>query len=102
MLRLLRAAAFAATAFVLATAPAFAQNYPNRPIRIIVPYGAGSAPDVIARTAAEELSPRLGQPVVTTAWAGGKIGTGSGAARRLRCCRLEGHRGQQHLYPLGR
>src|SRR6185369_15513976 len=38
--------------------------WPNRPIRIVVPYAAGSSPDVIARIVSEKLSPRLGQPVV--------------------------------------
>ncbi|MFZ9336653.1 MAG: Bug family tripartite tricarboxylate transporter substrate binding protein [Burkholderiaceae bacterium] len=55
-----------------------AQAWPSKPIRIVVPYGPGSSPDVIARIVAERLSPRLGQPVVieTRAGAGGNTGTG--------------------------
>ena len=43
---------------------ASAQTYPNRPIRCIVPYIAGSSPDVVARIVGPRLSERLGQPVV--------------------------------------
>src|SRR5262245_9440481 len=45
-------------------APAPAQNYPERPIRMIVSIAAGSLTDVIMRAAANEISPRLGQPIV--------------------------------------
>jgi tripartite-type tricarboxylate transporter receptor subunit TctC len=45
-------------------APANAQTYPNRPIRMIVSIAAGSVTDVIMRAAAAELSPRLGQQIV--------------------------------------
>jgi tripartite-type tricarboxylate transporter receptor subunit TctC len=41
-----------------------AQSYPNRPIRCIVPYVAGSSPDVVARIVIPRLSERLAQPVV--------------------------------------
>src|SRR5262245_38266287 len=41
-----------------------AQSYPNHPIRCIVPYIAGSSPDVVARIVGPRLSERLGQAVV--------------------------------------
>jgi tripartite-type tricarboxylate transporter receptor subunit TctC len=44
--------------------PAGAQSYPDKPIRMIVSIAAGSLTDVIMRAAANELSPRLGQPIV--------------------------------------
>ena len=57
----------AAAAFI-ATAPlagsAFAQSYPARPVRIIVPYGAGGIADVMMRMVAEKMSAKLGQPFV--------------------------------------
>lgn len=54
------AAILVASAF----SPALAQSYPDRPIRIVVPFTAGSPNDVVARVVAQPLSARLGQPVV--------------------------------------
>lgn len=46
-------------------ATAFAQqDYPSRPIRVVVPYSAGGNTDIVARDVMKELSARLGQPVV--------------------------------------
>ncbi|MGZ5268195.1 MAG: tripartite tricarboxylate transporter substrate binding protein, partial [Caldimonas sp.] len=44
--------------------------WPNRPIRIVIPYAAGSSPDVFARIVAEKIAPRLGQPVLVDNRAG--------------------------------
>jgi tripartite-type tricarboxylate transporter receptor subunit TctC len=64
-LRFAHRAAIAAATLVLAGAlPANAQTYPQKPIRMIVSIAAGSLTDVIMRAAANELSPRLGQPIV--------------------------------------
>ena len=46
------------------TSTAWAQPYPNRSIRFIVPYSAGGLPDTVARVFAQKLGERLGQPVV--------------------------------------
>ena len=70
----------AASLLTLTAAGALAQAaWPNKPVRIVVPYGAGSSPDVIARIVAEKLSPRLGQPVLVEnrPGAGGNNGTGA-------------------------
>jgi tripartite-type tricarboxylate transporter receptor subunit TctC len=56
---LLLAGAFAAALSL--TAPVQAQNYPTRPVKIIVPFGAGGVADVTIRIVAENLSERLGQ-----------------------------------------
>jgi tripartite-type tricarboxylate transporter receptor subunit TctC len=59
-------------------APAAAQNpWPSRPIRIVVPYGPGSSPDVLVRVFSDKLAQRLGQPVVVDnrPGAGGNTGT---------------------------
>ena len=60
--RLLKAlAAVPAAGFA---APSFAQTYPDRPIKLIVPYLAGGATDVGARVVAERMAKGLGQPIV--------------------------------------
>ena len=51
--------------------PALAQDYPNRNITLIVPYPAGGLSDLTVRSVAQELSKRLGQPVVIDNRAGG-------------------------------
>ena len=53
-----------AAAASLCSAAALAQPYPNKPIRAVVPFAAGSATDQIGRAFAEKMSQTLGQPVV--------------------------------------
>ena len=76
-------AAFARRLLILtlAAAPAFAQNYPTKPIRILIAQAPGSATDVISRVVGNRLSENLGQPVVTEArpGAGGVVGTEAAA-----------------------
>jgi tripartite-type tricarboxylate transporter receptor subunit TctC len=48
----------------LGSATALAQPYPNKPIRAVVPFAAGSATDQIGRAFAEKMSATLGQPIV--------------------------------------
>lgn len=49
---------------LLAPFAAYAQPYPNRPIKIVVPYAAGGAVDIVARTIGQPLSETLKQPVI--------------------------------------
>ncbi len=61
----------------LATAPAWADPaYPNKPIRIIVPFTPGGSPDVLARTIGQKITETTGSPVVieNVPGAGGTIG----------------------------
>src|SRR5262249_40950664 len=52
-------------------------RWPERPIRLIVPFTAGSSSDIVARLVAQKLSERLGQPLVVENRVGGGGGIGS-------------------------
>jgi len=73
----LAAGALCAAVFLAITAPVLSQGYPNRPVRLIVPYSAGGATDIVARIMAQRLPEFLGQQVVidNRPGAGGLIGT---------------------------
>ncbi len=66
-------------AIALAAWPARAQGWPERPIRLVIPFPAGSSPDLIARMLALPLGAALGQNLVVDnrPGAGGEIGTGA-------------------------
>jgi tripartite-type tricarboxylate transporter receptor subunit TctC len=61
----------------LALGTAFAQGYPNRAVRVVVPWPPGQATDISARIVAQKLQEQLGQPFVmdNKPGAGGSIGT---------------------------
>ena len=58
------------------TALAGSQTYPSKPVRVVVPYPAGSTPDIIGRALAERLQASFGQPFIVEnrSGAGGNIG----------------------------
>jgi tripartite-type tricarboxylate transporter receptor subunit TctC len=62
MLRIIATAL--AAALLLPQVEAQAQAYPSKPIRFVIPFGAGSASDALARIAGQELEQTLGQPVI--------------------------------------
>jgi tripartite-type tricarboxylate transporter receptor subunit TctC len=78
----LAAGAGLAASLALPGAWAQASGYPNRPIKMIVPFAAGISPDVVARVIGDKLSQALGQPVVidNKPGAGGMIGAEAAAA----------------------
>jgi tripartite-type tricarboxylate transporter receptor subunit TctC len=64
MTTIARILAWTALAIALSALPAAAQNYPNRPIRIVVPYPPGGGPDILSRAIGERLTQSWGQPFV--------------------------------------
>ena len=61
----------------LACSLAFAQAYPSKPVRVVIPYPPGSTPDIVGRTVSERLQKALGQPFIVEnrTGASGNIGT---------------------------
>jgi len=77
-----RCAAFAAAAIAMIQVPqARAEDYPSRPVTMIVPWAPGGAVDTVARVVAPRLGDRLGKPVVieNRGGAGSTLGTALGA-----------------------
>ncbi|WP_237213645.1 Bug family tripartite tricarboxylate transporter substrate binding protein [Falsiroseomonas oryziterrae] len=72
-----RRALLAALALAPLAAPARAQSWPARPLRLIVPFPPGGTADLLGRLAAREIETRIGQPVVVEnrAGAGGALGS---------------------------
>ena len=73
---LLSSVAAAAACAALSPVAVAADVYPSRPIKLIVPFGAGGSTDIVARLLADKMGPILGQPVVieNKGGAGGSIG----------------------------
>ncbi len=65
-----------AAAFAVAAPNAIAQNWPNKPLRMIVPYPPGGATDILGRLISQKLTPMIGQTVVVEnkAGASGNLG----------------------------
>src|SRR5438309_405877 len=70
-------AAFVILGALFAQVASAAENFPNHPVRMIVPYAAGGGADIVGRVIAQKLSETWGQQVVVDnrAGAGGNIGT---------------------------
>ncbi|MFC0386323.1 Bug family tripartite tricarboxylate transporter substrate binding protein [Muricoccus vinaceus] len=73
--------ALLASGAALLAAPALAQSYPERPIRLIVPFPPGGGGDTLGRLSAQAAQPSLSQPIVieNRAGAGGNIGAEAAA-----------------------
>jgi tripartite-type tricarboxylate transporter receptor subunit TctC len=74
---MIRRLAVALLALFAAAAPATAQTWPSRPVKLIVPFGAGSTPDVVMRLIADHLKDKFGQSFVVEnkPGASGNLGT---------------------------
>jgi tripartite-type tricarboxylate transporter receptor subunit TctC len=64
---------------VLAVSHVLAQGYPNKPIKFVVPFSAGSATDIVARTVGDAMSKSMGQPIVIE----NKLGAGGTIAAAM-------------------
>ena len=72
----------ALVALMLSAAPALAQSYPNKPVRVVVGFAAGGPTDVIARIVAQKLSDTLGQQFYVENIGGAGSNTASGQVAR--------------------
>ncbi|MCP4620270.1 MAG: tripartite tricarboxylate transporter substrate binding protein [Bradyrhizobium sp.] len=80
-MKVLRVLAFLFGVAVVA-APAAADNFPSRPIRLIVPYPAGGSTDIMARALQEPMAKILGQPIIIDNRGGAAGTTGANEAAR--------------------
>jgi tripartite-type tricarboxylate transporter receptor subunit TctC len=80
MLRIVVAALVAL--LLLPRAEAQAQAYPSKPIRFVIPFGAGSATDALARIAGQELEQILGQPIIVVQKPGADGALAAGEVKR--------------------
>jgi tripartite-type tricarboxylate transporter receptor subunit TctC len=76
------ASAFVAAIMAFAAASASAQDYPNRPVRIVVPFAAGGPADVYARFLGQKLQDALGQPFIVDNRPGGGSVIGTDAVAK--------------------
>src|SRR5919197_1237306 len=67
---------------LLGLMPAAAQEWPSKTVRMIVPFGPGSTPDMVARLIADHLQQRLGQPFVIENRPGASANTGTDAVAK--------------------
>ena len=85
MKSIFRVLALACCVAILVASPAYTQtaaDYPNRPVRVLIPFTAGGAPDVLMRLVGQALSEKWGQGVVIENRAGGNTMVGTVAAAK--------------------
>jgi len=77
ILKIARSAAAAFVATALFAPPAHTQPYPSKPIKIVVPFAAGGAVDVVARVVGQRVSEQVNQPVIVDNKPGGHANIGA-------------------------
>ena len=88
----------ALAASLAVAAPALAQTYPSKPVKIMVPFAAGGIADITTRFVADRLSTKLGQQFVVE----NKAGPGGiDAARAIACGADAAFAGKSFLWSLG-
>jgi tripartite-type tricarboxylate transporter receptor subunit TctC len=100
-MRLISTFTFLVVSLMCFTTDALAQEYPAKPVHLVIPLAAGTATDFVGRTVGDELSRMWGKPMVfeNLAGAGGTVGAREAAkapARRIHStciCRLRGEPG---------
>ncbi len=80
--RYIRSALAAVVALAFCALPAHAQDWPAKPVKIVVPFGPGSTPDLIMRLIAERLQQKLGQPFLIENRPGASGVTGTDAVAK--------------------
>ena len=78
----MRRGVLAALAILFGTLSAFAQDWPTKSVRIIVPFAAGATPDLVARLIADYLHDKLGQPFIVENKPGASGNTGTDAVAK--------------------
>src|SRR5436190_16240093 len=68
--------------WLFALVPAAAQEWPAKTVRVIVPFGPGSTPDMVGRLLADHLQRKLGQPFVVENRPGASANTGTDAVAK--------------------
>ncbi len=107
VLRNLLSAALAATALAAAGPALAADNWPSKPIKIIVPYTPGGSTDIVTRIVMEKLGPRLNQTIVVENRPGANSSLGSAIAAKAEpdgytfLSMLPAYIINFHLYKLG-
>ena len=79
-----RVFACALIALLSLSAVAFAEDWPSRPITLVVPFAAGGGVDVSARIQAQGMSEHLGQPIVVDNMGGAAGMTGAEHVAKIR------------------
>ncbi len=77
-----RTALLALAALLLGGQPGLAQDWPAKPVRIVVPFGPGSTPDMVARLIGDQLQKTLGQPFLIENRPGASGNTGTDAVAK--------------------